>query len=140
MSSIREQIVARMAAALDGLTVNSAHIPVHRSYEVAFSRNQLPAVVVKSADEETQALSAALEVSRLNVHVIVIVRGDVWDALADPIIVAAHGLLLANAELSVLCAKLRRTSAKWEAHEADQTAGVLTQTYHVIYDHPTNQL
>lgn len=138
MISIREQIVARMAAALSGTLPNA--LPVYRSREQAFARGDLPAVVVKPADEETQAIAESLEISRFNAHVEIIVRGDVWDNLADPIIVAAHALLLGDAQLAALVSKLRRTSAKWEAHEADQTAGVLTQTYHLIYHHDTNQL
>lgn len=138
MISIREQIVARIALVLTG-TLPGA-LPVYRSREQAFARGDLPAVVVKPADEETQAISALLEISRLNVHVEVIVRGDVWDSLADPVIVSAHVLLLGDTQLAALVSKLRRTSAKWEAHEADQTAGVLTQTYLINYDHPTNQL
>lgn len=138
MSSIREQIVARMFTALSGTLPNV--IPVYRSREQAFARNELPAVVVKPADEETQAMSESMEISRLNVHVEVIVRGDVWDSLADPIITAAHRLLLADALLAALFSKIRRTTAKWEAHEADQTAGVLTQTYHVQYRSQTNQI
>lgn len=138
MSSIREQIMARMDAALSGALPNA--VPVYRSREVAFARGETPAVVVMPVDEETQPLSELLEVSHLNVHIEVIVRGDVWDSLADPIIVAAHSLLLGDAQLLALCSKLRRTGAKWDAHEADQTAGVLTQTYRMQYRTQTNQL
>lgn len=138
MSSVREQIVVRMAATLSGALPNA--VPVYRSREVALARAEVPAVVVKPSDEETVAFSDFLDVSHFNVHVEVIVRGDVWDTLADPIVVAAHGLLLADAQLAALCSKIRRSSAKWEAHEADQTAGVLTQTYHLIYHTPTDQL
>jgi hypothetical protein len=138
MSSVREQIVARMAAALSGVLPNA--VPVYRSRVDAFDRGSLPAVVVRPGDEETQPLMDQMEVSRFNVHIEVIVRGDVWDSLADPIIVAAHVLLLGDAPLAALCSKLRRTSAKWDAHEADQTAGVLTQTYHLQYRTQSNQL
>lgn len=139
MSSVREQIMVRMAAALATLAAPAA-VPVYRSREVAFARGDVPAVVVRPADEETQPLSDLLEVSHFAVHVEIIVRGDVWDSLADPIAVAAHGLLLADTQLASLCSKIRRASAKWEPHEADQTAGVLSQTYHVIYQTPTDQL
>lgn len=138
MSSIREQIMARMAGVLTGVLPNA--LPVYRSREVAFSRGELPAVVILPSDEETQPLSELLEVSHLNVHVEIIVRGDAWDSLADPIIVAVHGLLLGDTQLAALCSRLRRTTAKWEAHEADQTAGVLTQTYRLQYRTQTNQL
>ena len=73
-------------------------------------------------------------------HIEIVVRGDVWETLADPIILAAHGLLLKDATLAGLCSKLRRTTAKWEAHEADETAGVLTQTYRLQYRTLTNQM
>ena len=138
MSSNRELIVARMSAALSGMLPNA--IPVYRSREQAFSRDELPAIVVKPGDEETIAISELMEMSRLNVHLEIIVRGDVWDSLADPIIIAAHALLLGDLPLATFCSKIRRTTAKWEPHEADQTAGVLTQTYHVQYRSQTNQL
>lgn len=139
MSSVREQIVARMAAALAVLLAPGA-IPVYRSRADAFDRGASPAVVISPADEETQPLADLWEVSRINVHVEIIVRGDVWDTLADPIIIAVHTLLMGDAPLAALCSKIRRSSAKWEAHEADQTAGVLTQTYHLIYHTQTDQL
>jgi hypothetical protein len=138
MSSVREQIVARMATVLTG-TLPGA-IPVYRSRVDAFARAEVPAVVVRPDDETTQALSELLDASDFEVFVEVIVRGDVWDSLADPIIVAAHGLLLNDAALVTLCSKLRRTAAKWEAHEADLTAGILSQTYKLKYDSPTNSL
>jgi hypothetical protein len=136
--SIRNEILARMTIALTGTLPDAT--PVYRSREVAFARGDVPAVVVMPSDEDTQALSDLMEVSHLNVRIEIIVRGDVWDSLADPIIVAAHGILLADAPLAALCAKLRRTSAKWEGHDADQTAGVLTQTYRLQYLTQTNQL
>jgi hypothetical protein len=64
----------------------------------------------------------------------------VWDSLADPIAITVHSLLLGDAQLAALCSKIRRASAKWDAHEADQTAGVLAQTYHLIYHSQTDQL
>jgi hypothetical protein len=139
MSSVREQIVARMAAALATLVAPVA-IPVYRSREIAFARGDAPALVVRPEDEETQVLSDLLEITHFNVHVEIIVRGDVWDSLADPIAIAAHSLLLSDTQLAALCSKIRRASAKWDAHEADQTAGVLSQMYHVIYQTPTDQL
>lgn len=137
MSSIREQILARIVTVLGALP-NA--VPVFRSRETAFARAQLPAVVVVPVDEETQPLSELWEVSQFNFHVEVLVRGDVWDSLADPIIVAAHTLMLGDAQLAALCSKIRRSGAKWEGHEADQTAGVLTQVYHVQYLGDTTSL
>lgn len=138
MSSIREQILARMLVVLTGTLPNA--IPVYRSRVDAFARSEEPSVVVRPDVEDTKALSELLDASDFDVFVEVIVRGDVWDSLADPIIIAAHGLLLKDAALATLCSKLRRTAAKWEAHEADLTAGILSQTYKMKYDSPTNSL
>lgn len=136
--SIRNGILAQMVIALTDSLPGA--IPVYRSREIAFARGDVPAVVVMPSDEDTQALSDLMEVSHLNVRVEIIVRGDVWDSLADPIISAAHGVLLADAPLAALCAKIRRVSAKWEGHDADQTAGVLTQIYKMQYLTQTNQI
>lgn len=133
--STREQIVARMAAVLA-----SSGTPVYRARQDALDRGSLPAIVLRSGDEETTPLSERIEVSRLNVHLEVLVRGEEWETLSDAIIVTAHGLLLGDAQLAVLCSKLRRTGAKWDGHEADQTAGSVTQTYHLQYRTATNQL
>lgn len=138
MSSVREQILARMATVLTGTLPNA--IPVYRSRADAFARNEVPAVVVKPVDDDAQPFTDTQENVHFNISVEVIVRGDVWDTLADPIIVAAHTLLLNDTALATLCAKLRRTAAKWEDHEADQTAGVLTQGYSLQYLNQTNQL
>jgi hypothetical protein len=140
MSSIREQIIARMVVVLAALNVASVAIPIYRSREDAFARNELPAVVLRPSDEETQALSEVLEMSTLNIHLEIIVRGSPWDALADPIVSAAHQLLMDDAVLVALFLKMRRSGAKWEAQEADQTAGVLMQTYRITYVSQTNQL
>jgi hypothetical protein len=138
MSSIREQILAQMLAALTG-TLPGA-VPVYRSRAAALDRGDLPAVVIKPAEEETLPLGDFMEMSHFNVHIEVIVRGDVWDNIADPIVVAAHGLLIDNTPLAALCLKIRRRSAKWEEHDADQTAGVLTQVYLVLYQTQTDQI
>ena len=138
MSSIREQILARMLVVLTG-TLPGA-IPVWRSAEFSFDRTLVPAVVIKPDDEETIPLTDLLEVSHLKVHLEVIVRGNVWDNLADPIIVAGHALLLNDATLATLCSRIRRTEAKWAAHEADSSAGVLTQGYRLQYSTQTNSL
>lgn len=138
MSSVREQILVRMLTVLTGTLPNA--IPVYRSRVDAFARSEEPSVVVRPGDEATRAFSDQSDNSDFAVLVEVVVRGDVWDSLADPIIVAAHALLLNDAALAALCSKLRRTEAKWEAHDADLTAGVLTQTYHLQYRTPINSL
>jgi hypothetical protein len=138
MSSIREQILAEIKTALTG-TLPGA-IPVYRALADALSRGDVPAVNIKSDEEETLPLFDTGEISHLTVHIEIVVRGDVWETLADPIILAAHSLLLNDATLAGLCSKLRRTAAKWEAHEADETAGVLTQTYRLQYRTLTNQM
>lgn len=138
MNSICDQIVARAVVVLTGTLPNA--IPVYRSREDALDRGDVPAAAVSPADEETQPFSDLLDESHFNLHVEIIVRGDPWDSLADPYRVAAHGLLLGDATLAGLCSGIRRIGAKWEAHEADKTAGILTQTYRVKYLSAINQL
>ena len=138
MSSIRESILARICVVLTG-TLPGA-IPVYRAMADAMGRGDVPAINIKADEEETVPFFDVAEISNLNVHIEIVVRGDVWETLADPIMLAAHSLLLNDATLAGLCSKLRRTAAKWEGHEADATAGVLTQTYRLQYRTSTNQM
>lgn len=133
MSSIREQILAAVAAALTGAT--SAGNSVFRELDAPLSRDMMPGIVVLPEEEADQLQSDAINESTLVVAIAVYTRGDPADQLADPIAISVHRILMASTALAALVHQVRKSGSKWERHEADQTAGVLTMTYHFRYLH-----
>ena len=69
----------------------------------------------------------------MQVRVAVIVRGDVPDQLADPVLVDIHAKLMADATLNGYAIDLLPTTVAFEMIEADQTAGVVSAEYAVKY-------
>jgi hypothetical protein len=131
MPSLREQILQRIKDLLTGATPAGAQ--VYRSREEPITRNLSPAIIIVPSTETTQALSEYADRNDLDVDVIVIARGDVWDAVADTVAVPLHTLIMNDAQLEALCQHMRRFSADWQGKEADLTAGALTMKYRFVY-------
>lgn len=132
MSSVREQILARMQAVLMGNTgaVNN----VFRSRETSITRDICPAVVLMPEAESDENFGGMnTDSHELVVAVEIFARGDPWDSLADPVATDAHRLLMNDAALKALITRMRKIASAWEGTEADLTAGVLTMRYRVQY-------
>jgi hypothetical protein len=69
----------------------------------------------------------------LTVRVAVIVRGDVPDQLADPIVESAHAKIMADLTLGGYAIDVQPQSVSFDLIEADQTAGVIALEYLVRY-------
>ncbi|MDD5247819.1 MAG: hypothetical protein PHY45_02470 [Rhodocyclaceae bacterium] len=136
MASVVEQIVARVASILGtGLTC-----AVERSREAALSRGELPCVVVMPSEEDSESVDARDDKSTFILALEIHVRGTPWDQVADPIALSAHALIVKDAVIASLVARVRRHSTKWEGHDADATAGVMTRHYRFIYLTPAESL
>lgn len=131
MASLREQILARIAAALIGATPAGAN--VFRSREASITRAQTPAITVLMGGETDQRMSQAADKHTLRVLVAIFVRGDPWDQLADTVAVPAHAVLMSDAALWALVLDVRKVASDPEAEEADRTAGTLSVTYDITY-------
>lgn len=131
MASLREQILAAMATALTGTTPAGAS--VYRSRETAISRAVVPAIVVLPSGERVQRAGQQTDRHELTAKVVLYVRGDPWDQIADPVAVAMHKALISSAALAALSIDIRLIDAEFEAEEADRTAGTLTHSYHITY-------
>lgn len=129
--SIRDQIIAAIVAAL--INVTSAADRVFRSREEALGRDSSPAIIVKPDVEDDSVFSGTVDRHELTVDVGILVRGAPWDALADPLATSVHRLLMNDRALGNLCASMRKTTSKWDAEEADLTAGTLTMKYRFVY-------
>lgn len=137
-TSIRNQITARVFALMQATPPGGGG--VFRSRETALARNESPATIVYPVEEDTDAFGDDQDKSSFILALEFAVRGDPWDDLADQLAFAAHPLIINDSVLLGLCARIRRDSARWEAKEADATAGVLAQTYRFIYLSPIGSL
>lgn len=130
MPSRREQILARVEAVLTAAAIGSS---VTRSRERPITREESPVTTVMAGGNELKELAGQLDVNRFEFVLEHFVRGDPWDQLADPIDVAAHAALNADAQLAGMVANLRRVSEDFEAQDADGTAGTLTVRYRCTF-------
>lgn len=131
MSSVREQILARIAAALLGATPAGAS--VFRAREVSITRDVTPAITVLFGGESDKRMSQDADQHLMRVTVAIFVRGDPWDKLADAVATPMHGVIMNDSALRALVLDVRKTSSEPEAQEADRTAGTLIVTYEINY-------
>jgi hypothetical protein len=131
MASLREQVLARVAAALSAAAPGGAG--VSRSREVSITRAQTPAIVVMARSNALNRMASRVDQNQFDLALEIFVRGDPWDSLADPVDLAAHAVLMTDAPLQLLVSDVRRTSEVFDSQEADQTAGVLTVHYRVTF-------
>lgn len=136
--SRRETILARIVTALAGTTGVSSRI--YRSRVEPLARGEAPALVVEPiSDTATQdTLGTLLWV--MTVRVAIIVRGNVPDQLADPIITDVHAKLMGDATLGGYVIDMLPTTVSFENLEADQPAGVVSAEFNVTYRTALNSL
>jgi hypothetical protein len=131
MSSIREQILARLAAALTSAAPGGATI--FRARETSITRSQTPAITVLLAGETDTPISHDVDKHVLRANLAIFVRGDPWDLLADAVATPMHLVVMGDAPLLALIQRIRKVSSEPEAEEADRTAGVLSCIYEITY-------
>lgn len=132
MPSKRESILAAIATTLVGTTGVSTRI--YRSRVEPMARAESPAIVVEPIND-TAAQNTALPTLdwSLAVRVAVIVRGNIPDQMADPIVVDLHSRLMADLTLGGYAIDIQPQSVGFEMVDADQPAGVISCDYLVRY-------
>lgn len=136
--SKRETILARIVTALAGTTGVSSRI--YRSRVEPLARGEAPALVVEPiSDTATQDTLGTLQWV-MTVRVAIIVRGNVPDQLADPIITDVHAKLMGDATLGGYVIDMLPTTVSFENLEADQPAGVVSAEFAVTYRTDLNSL
>lgn len=132
MATKREQILSAIVTTLAGTTGVSTRI--YRSRVEPFARGESPAIVVEPVND-TAVQNTALPTLdwSLTVRVAIIVRGNVPDQLADPIVEDAHGKIMADLTLGGYAIDVQPQSASFELLEADQPAGVISLDYLIRY-------
>lgn len=132
MATKRETILAAIRTALTGTTGVSTRI--YRSRVEPLARGESPAIVVEPvSDTAEQNTSLPTLDWSLTVRVAVIVRGDIPDQLADPIVESLHSKIMADLTLGGVAMDIRPVSVNFELVEADQPAGVISCDYLIRY-------
>jgi hypothetical protein len=132
MTTKREQVLTAIRTALTGTTGVSTRI--YRSRVEPLSRGESPAIVIEPVSDTAQQNTSLPTLDwSLTVRVAIIVRGNVPDQLADPIVASAHGKIMADLTLGGYAIDVQPQSVEFEMMEADQPAGVISCMYLVRY-------
>ena len=122
--SKRETILARIVTVLAGTSGVGSRI--YRSRVEPLARNEAPALVVEPISDTAQQDTLGTLLWSMTVRVAIIVRGNVPDQLADPIISDVHSKLMGDATLGGYVIDMLPNTVTFENLEADQPAGVVS--------------
>ncbi len=140
MATKREQILAAVKTALTGTTGVSTRI--YRSRVSATSRDKSPSIVVEPVSDTPRDNSATYEKLdwTLRIRVVVIIRGNIPDKLADPTIDSLHKKVVADPTLGGLAIDISAGPTTFEILDADKPAGVIVCEYFIDYRTATTDL
>lgn len=132
MTTRRETILAAVRTALTGTTGVSTRI--YRSRVEPMARAESPAIVVEPVNDTAEQNTSLPTLDwSLTVRVAVIVRGNIPDQQADPIVENMHSRLMADLTLGGYAIDIQPQSVSFEMVEADQPAGVISCDYLIRY-------
>lgn len=128
----RENILAAIRSALTGTTGVSTRI--YRSRVEPMARQESPAIVVEPLEDKAEQNTSlpTLDWSLL-VRVAVVIRANVPDQAADPVVESLHSKLMADLTLGGLAMDIQPIQVEFQAIEADVPAGVVMCDYLVRY-------
>ena len=132
--SVREQLLQAVIATLTPVA-KSMGATCFRSPVIALLRNQTPAVVV-FPEEETCAADNTLSRRTLTIRVVPLARevgGNDGEIVADQLLTACHGALMASKNLGGLCLKIREVGIEWDIEDADARAVAIPARYSIEY-------
>lgn len=131
MTTRRETILSAIKTALNGTTGVGTRI--YRSRVEPLSRQESPAIIVEPlTDQADDSVVPKLD-WQLTARVAIIVRGNVPDQIADPIIEDVHRRLLSDVALLALVVEIVPTQISFDSMDADQPAGVVLMDYSIRY-------
>ena len=132
MTTKRETILTAIRTALTGTTGVGTRI--YRSRVEPLTRQESPAIVVEPISDSAEQNTALPTLDwSLTVRVAIIVRGDIPDQVADPIVQSAHAKIMADLSLGGYAIDVQPISVTFDLQEADQPAGVISMDYLVRY-------
>lgn len=132
MTTRRETILAAVRTALTNTTGVGTRI--YRSRVEPMARAESPAIVVEPVNDTAEQNTSLPKLDwSLTVRVAVIVRGNIPDQQADPIVESLHSRLMADLTLGGYAIDIQPVSVSFEMVEADQPAGVISCDYLIRY-------
>lgn len=132
MATKRETILAAVRSALTNTTGVGTRI--YRSRLEPMARAESPAIVVEPVSDSVEQNTSLPTLDwSLTVRVAVIVRGNIPDQQADPIVEDLHSKLMADLTLGGYAIDIQPQSVNFEMVEADQPAGVISCDYLIRY-------
>lgn len=132
MTTKRETILAAVRTALTGTTGVSTRI--YRSRVEPITRGESPAIVVEPISDTAQQNTSLPTLDwSMTVRIAVIVRGNIPDQVADPIVESLHSKLMADLTLGGYAIDIQPQGVTFELSEADQPAGVIACDYVIRY-------
>jgi hypothetical protein len=132
MTTKRETILAAVRTALTDTTGVGTRI--YRSRVEPMARQESPAIVVEPVNDTAEQNTSLPTLDwSLTVRVAVIVRGNIPDQLADPIVESLHSKIMADLTLGGVAMDVRPVAVNFEMVDADQPAGVISCDYLVRY-------
>ena len=140
MASKREQILAALKTQLAGTTGVGTRI--YRTRVTPTARNESPAIVIEPINDQPTVTSATYEKIdwTLRIRVVVIVRGQIPESVADATIESLHTKLVNDPTVGGLALDIRPSTTTFEAIDADQPAGVIFCEYEIDYRTAYNNL
>jgi hypothetical protein len=128
----REQILQAIRQTLTGTTGVDSRI--YRSRVEPMARQESPAVIVEPLKDRCEQNTSlpTLDWSLL-VRVAVVIRANVPDQAADPVVESLHAKLMADLSLGGLAIDIQPFQVEFQAVEADVPAGVILCDYLVKY-------
>lgn len=139
MTTKRETILAAIRTTLTGTTGVGTRI--YRSRPEAFARGETPAISI-SWDTDDPSIDTSLPTLTwsLRARIDVIVRGDVPDQIADPIVQSVHSKLTADQTLGGIAMDVQPLLTTFDTVEGDQPTGVVSCDYRIVYRTAFNDL
>ena len=137
MASKREQILAAIKTNLTGTTGVGTRI--YRSRVAALTRAESPALVLEPITDTPNINNTRVDWT-LRIRVVVIVRGEIPENIADSTIESLHTKILTNTTLGGLAIDIQPSTQSFEVLDADQPAGVITCEYEIQYRTEYNKL
>jgi len=132
MTTRRESILARIRTTLTG--TSNVGTRIWRSRVQALARQESPAIIIEPvSDTPEQNTSLPTLDWSLVVRVSVVVRGDVPDQQADPIVESLHAKLMSDLTVGGNAIDIQPGNVSFEMVDADQPTGVISCDYLVRY-------
>ncbi len=136
----RESILQALKSKLVSVT-GVPNADVYRSRVVPFTRARVPAIVIEPV-QDTPDINATpgLIDWALTFRVDVIVRGDVPDQVADPIVESVHSKIMSDTGLAGLSMDILPGQTSYELIESDKPTGIISMIFVVKYRTDTQSI